>query len=427
MYFIKALMLVAFARANAAAASGPASTTSLPSTSASAKPTTIPYVDYTRIGTFNLTSLDSTNPANSAIRTRHEEELLVANRTIQLRHGSKLRQLHQGKLIEVSADVNGSLESIDSFMAKFGMAGLIVVQHGTIRVEKYLYGNSPASKNVIQSCTKSFTSTALAVAMAAGKISTNDLASKYVPELVGSPYENVSLLQISDMVSGVTVPDDVPDYFDIYLESDPEAVFRLFKQYKTAAPPGQVYNYLDQNYYVIAVAVSRAVGEPIESYIQRNIWEPAGMQYDGFMRATAAGQVDGHGGLGITLGDMARFALYILDNINGKGGPKVPAGWFHNIAKGSTSTGIRAPGAIDIIPSFGYQTGWWTLPRGGDKYQLGDDFAFAALGTYDQAIYVIPGLNATIAMQSSFPVSYPELFYHGQEFATAVALALKTC
>ena len=106
------------------------------------------------------------------------------------------------------------------------------------------------------------------------------------------------------------------------------AVFELFKQYKTAAPPGQVFNYLDQNYYVIAVAVSRAVGEPIESYIQRHIWEPAGMQYDGLMRATAAGQVDGHGGLGIALGDMARFALYILDNINGKGGPKVPAGWF---------------------------------------------------------------------------------------------------
>ena len=150
---------------------------------------------------------------------------LFANRTIQLRHGSELRQLHQGKPIDVSASVNGSLESIDSFMAKFGMAGLMVVQHGTIRVEKYLYGNAPASKDIIQSCTKSFTSTALAVAMAEGKISTDDLASKYVSELIGTPYENVSLLEISDMTSGVTVPDDVPDYFDIYMESDLDSRF----------------------------------------------------------------------------------------------------------------------------------------------------------------------------------------------------------
>jgi len=419
MHFTKAFMLVAFACANVALASTASSVSTL------AEPTVLPYVDYTKIGTFSLTSLNSTNPANSAIRTRHEEELLFANRTVQVRHGSKLRQLHQGKPIEVSARINGSRESIDSFMAKFGIAGLMVIEHGAVRVEKYLYGNAPVSKDVIQSCTKSFTSTALAVAVAEGKISIDDLASKYVPELVGTPYGQVSLLQISDMTSGVTVPDNVPDYFDIYLESDPEAVFELFRQYKTAAPPGEVYNYLDQNYYVLAVAISRAVGEPIQSYIQRNIWEPAGMEYDGLMRATAAGQVDGHGGLGITLGDMARFALYILDNINGNGGPKVPAGWFHDIAKGSTSTGIRAPGAIDDAPNFGYQTGWWTLPRGADKYQLGDDLAFTALGTYDQAIYVIPGLNTTIAMQSSFPVHYPELFYYGQEFATAVALALK--
>ena len=39
------------------------------------------------------------------------------------------------------------------------------------------------------------------------------------------------------------------------------------------------------------------------------IWEPPGMQYDGYMRAIAADQVDGHGGLAITPGDMARFAL----------------------------------------------------------------------------------------------------------------------
>jgi hypothetical protein len=65
------------------------------------------------------------------------------------------------------------------------------------------------------------------------------------------------------------------------------------------------------------------------------------------------------------------------------------------------------------------------MPRGGKKYQLGDDGGFAALGTYGQAIYIIPSMNTTIALQSSYPVHYPDLFWFGQQFATAASLALK--
>jgi hypothetical protein len=50
-----------------------------------------------------------------------------------------------------------------------------------------------------------------------------------------------------------------------------------------------------------------------------------------------------------------------------------------------------------MMPSFGYQNGWWILLRGGETHQLGDNQVFAALRTYGQAIYVIPYLNTTIA------------------------------
>jgi hypothetical protein len=116
--------------------------------------------------------------------------------------------------------------------------------------------------------------------------------------------------------------------------------------------------------------------------------------------------------------------LYILDIINGRGSPKVTKSWFHDIANATTATSVCARGAISVVPNFGYQSGWWIPPRGGKIYQLVDDQAFTALGTYDQATYVIPGLNATIVYQSSFPVHHGELFYNRQEFATAIALAL---
>ncbi|CAG9955451.1 unnamed protein product [Clonostachys rosea f. rosea IK726] len=392
---------------------------------ADAPPT--PYFALADIGTFNLSSLNATDARNTAILTRQEAELLP-NRTTQVRHGSNLRHLVRGKEISFSTTANGTTHNISSFMYHFGMAGVMIVKDGEIRLEKYQYGNEPSFRNQVQSVTKAFLSTALAAAVAKKKISLSDRVSKYIPELAKSAYGPVPLQNLIDMTSGVVEHNSTsnPDLFnDIYPRTDPEAVLKWFKTFEKVAEPGQIFNYYNPNYYVLSLSLTRALGEPVQDWVTKTIWGPAGMKYDGYMRVTGAGQVDGHGGLALTLQDMARFGLFVLDVFIGRGGPRVPDRWFQDISAASTSTGVRAPGAIDIVPHSGYQTGWWTMPRGGKKYQLGDDGGFAALGTYDQAIYIIPGMNTTIAMQSSYPVHYPDLFWYGQQFATAASLALK--
>lgn len=61
---------------------------------------------------------------------------------------------------------------------------------------------------------------------------------------------------------------------------------------------------------------------------------------------------------------MARFGMFALDSLKGR-----------------------------LVPEFGYELGWWPPPRGGAEYTLGDDGTFAALGTYNQAVHVVPGAN----------------------------------
>lgn len=424
MHFIGAVIAIAAVGVTATAKSS--STTSSTSSAASATSSTL-YIDPAAIGTFNLTvTVPSTDPANRAFINRQEEELLP-NRTLQARHGSNLRELSKGKPFDARGVVNGSSENIESFMYKFGIAGLMVVKDGAVRAEKYQYGNMPSSRNVVQSCTKSFVSTALGIAIVEGKLKLSDKVSKWVPELKTTPWGDITILNLINMDAGVSASPTSSDYFDIYWSTNPNAVFELFKSYQKFASPGQVFNYQDQNFYVTSVVVSRAVKEPIQDYISRNIWEPAGMKYDGYFRATGAGQVDGHGGLAIALSDMVRFSSFVNDNLKGHGGPKVPEGWFESISKGTTAIGIHGAGNISVVPGFGYQNGWWIPPRssGKGKYLLGDDGAFAALGTYDSAIYVIPGLNTSIAYQANYPVHTGDLFYYGQEMATAIALQLK--
>ncbi|KAI8716767.1 Beta-lactamase domain-containing protein [Fusarium sp. LHS14.1] len=376
-------------------------------TSLAAEETANPYVNPETLGTFNISSLNSSDPRYSAFLTRQEAERLP-NRTTQVRHGSGLREMTIGRELDFTTKANGTEHGIDCFMYYFGISGVMIVKDGAIRLERY--------------------HTILGVAVKQGKVKMQDRASKYIPELTGFPFGAVPLEALSDMTSGLAEPTgpDAPDLFaDVYYRTNADAVLDYTKNFTKVANPGKVFLYADINYYVLSFALQRALGEPIEDLVTKYIWDPAGMKYDGYMRTSAAHQVDGHGGLAITLQDMARFGLFILDNLNGVGGPKVPRGWFNAIAAGSTNTGVRAPGAIAVVPASGYQTGWWTMPRGGKKYQLGDDDGFAALGTYDQAIYVIPKMNMTVALQSSFPVHYPDLFYYGQQFVRSASLALK--
>ncbi|KAM0713424.1 hypothetical protein Q7P37_010386 [Cladosporium fusiforme] len=417
-----ALCLIATATATPALHNRAQASSTTSTSAESAEPT--PYIDPDTIGTFNVSQMNPNLPANSAFLTRQEDELLP-NRTVQLRHGDALRPLHPGTPLNVSAIVNGSAANVDEYMHRFGITGLTVVQDGKLHMEQYRLGSSPAAMNVIQSCTKAVVSTALGLAIADGSIATSDLVSKWIPELAGSTYGDCPLQNIIDMTSGVAPPSDAPDYFDVYMSTDPLAVLDLFRTYERVAAPGKVFNYIDQNYFVASLSIQRAVGCRIEEYINKHIYAPAGMQYDAYMRRTAAGQVDGHGGLAISLADMTRFGLFVLDTFQTHRGPRVLDKWFEDIAGATTATGIRAPGNIDVVPQFGYQAGWWTLPRSNDSYLLGNDRAFAALGTYNQAIYVIPDLDAVVAIQSSYPVHYGDLFVYGQEFVTAVALALK--
>ncbi|KAJ6028920.1 beta-lactamase/transpeptidase-like protein [Penicillium canescens] len=261
----------------------------------------------------------------------------------------------------------------------------------------------PSSRNVVQSVTKSLLSTAIGIAIEKEFFTLNVSVSTYVPELTDTPYGQILLQNLADMTAGVEPPNGTDK----------------------VAEPGEVFSYHDENYYVLALSLTRAVEVPLGNWITKHIWEPSGMGYDGFMRTTGAHQVDGYGGLAIALKDMARFGLFVLDYFHDIAGPDVPKRWFDNIADATTSTGIRAPGNIKEVPNSGYQTGWWTMPRDEDTYQLWDDRGFAALGTYGQAIYIIPDIDGVIAMQSSYQIHYADLFWYGPEFVTAAAVAVK--
>ena len=134
----------------------------------------------------------------------------------------------------------------------------------------------------LASVSKTFTGAATLLVVRQGKLSLEDRITKYFPELTA--YESVTVRHLLNHTSGI------PDYFDdanwfIDLWKKEQRVpgndeILRFLQETKAKPyfaPGEGLEYSNTGYNLLALLVERLSGVPYEEFLQRNIFEPAGM------------------------------------------------------------------------------------------------------------------------------------------------------
>jgi hypothetical protein len=120
--------------------------------------------------------------------------------------GGKVRALPAGKPLAVSD------AELDAFIASQNVSGLIVLQDGKIRLERYARGYGREGRWTSFSVAKSFTSTLVGAAIKDGYIkSVDEPVTKYIPELAGSGYDGVTIAQLLTMTSGVKWNEDYTD------------------------------------------------------------------------------------------------------------------------------------------------------------------------------------------------------------------------
>ena len=133
----------------------------------------------------------------------------------------------------------------------------------------------------LASVTKQFTAAAVMLARREGLLELDDGITKYFPEI---PYPGVTVRHLLTHTSGI------PDYFD-----DADWFIRIWKEEKRvpgndeilrflcetkAKPyfaPGEGLHYSNTGYNLLALLVERLSGIPFEEFLQKNIFEPAGM------------------------------------------------------------------------------------------------------------------------------------------------------
>ena len=134
----------------------------------------------------------------------------------------------------------------------------------------------------LASVSKTFTSTAVMLLVRQGKLNLEDRITKYFPELAA--YEGATVRHLLNHTSGIPDYFDDADWFVDLWKAEKrvpgnDEILRFLRETK-AKPyfaPGEGLEYSNTGFNLLALLVERLSGVPYEQFLQRNIFEPAGM------------------------------------------------------------------------------------------------------------------------------------------------------
>jgi CubicO group peptidase (beta-lactamase class C family) len=276
------------------------------------------------------------------------------------------------------------------------LSALAVVRGGRLVWERYFGGHDPEVPINTRSITKSVTGFLTGVAIGEGALSgleqtVGETIPDRIPRDADPRIADVTIGQLLTMSSGV----DWPSYGDwpTLIES-PDWVATVLSR-PVVGIPGETYVYNTGGSHLLGVMVAAAVGEPLERYAERAIFEPLGIRPGAWQRSPQ-GEVNGGSGLALTARDQARFGLLAVRGGRWGNERVVPADFA-----GEATTWKLQGDSTGGWEGYGYQ--WWIT-----QTWAGWPAAFA-LGYGGQHIFIVPGLDLVVVAAVDRRVAPEEL------------------
>jgi len=346
-------------------------------------------------------------PAQQRVGYRNIEKIFP---TRIVRRGPAVFPLIAGDLnMKVGYQFQGSHWDTAKFMTANNVAGLLVIKHGKIVLERYGLGETARGRWTSFSVGKSVTSTLIGAAIKDGHIKGLDSAvTDYLPGLKGSAYEGVTIRHLLTMTSGAKWNEDYSDpKSDVnqFAVSEPKPdgenpIVGYMAKLPREAPPGVKWVYKTGESDLIGVLLARATHKHLADYLSEKIWSTFGMESDAVWMLDRAGEELGGCCISMTLRDYGRFGLFFLRG--GKIGETsiLPDDWILEATR-------------QQVPGYGFQ--WWVHPDG----------TYEAVGIFGQAIYIDPDEDLVIVTSSAWPQADEDKSYAiSDAYFSAAAKAL---
>jgi CubicO group peptidase (beta-lactamase class C family) len=259
-----------------------------------------------------------------------------------------------------------------------GLHSVVVVRHGHVVAEGWWAPYSAEAPHMLFSLSKSFTSTAVGLAIAEGKLSLDDPVLKFFPdEAPSQPSANLKAMRVSDLLRMSTGQQTEPG------RGSTEPWARTFLAQPVPFKPGTHFLYNTSATYMASATVQKATGQTVLDYLKPRLFDPLGIAKPTW-EASPQGVSAGGYGLSIRTEDIAKFGQLYLQNGKWEGKQLVPAAWVEAATARQTSNGSSP--TSDWDQGYGYQ--FWRCRHG----------AYRGDGAFGQFCIVLPDQDAVIAI-----------------------------
>ena len=279
-----------------------------------------------------------------------------------------------------SADVLGFVEQAEQKLNV--LHSFMLVRHGQVVAEGWWKPYAADEPHMMFSLSKSFTSTAVGLAVADGKLKVDDVVLDFFPdEAPAQPSANLKAMRVRDLLTMSTGhhDDDIRDF----PYNGEESVVKNFLARPVSHKPGTFFLYNTPASYMLSAIVQKVTGQAVVDYLRPRLFEPLGIA-DPVWDASKQGVSMGGFGLNVRTEDIARFGQLYLQKGMWQGKQLLPAAWVETATSRLMSNGSSP--ASDWEQGYGYQ--FWRSRHG---FYRGD-------GAHGQYCLILPQYDAVVAI-----------------------------
>jgi CubicO group peptidase (beta-lactamase class C family) len=276
--------------------------------------------------------------------------------------------------------------------------GFMFLRHGKVIAEGWWYPYRADLRHTLYSTSKSFTSTAVGLAVSEKRISVDDKVTSFFPDQLPD--------SVSPFLAEMTVKDlltmsagQSPDPTGVIASSDSSWV-KAFLALPVLNEPGSTFLYNSMASFMLSAIVQKVTGQKVIDYLQPRLFAPlaiTGIDWE----VSPEGINTGGWGLRLKTEDMAKFGQLLLQKGMWNGRQVIPTRWVEEATTFKIDQAPDAPqskrDSSDWLQGYCYQ--FWRCRNN----------AFRADGAYGQFIIVMPDKDAVVAITAESPDMQDEI------------------
>ena len=261
-----------------------------------------------------------------------------------------------------------------------GMHSVMVVRHGHVIAEGWWSPYDAEHNHVLYSLSKSFTSTAVGLAVAEGKMSIDDDVLKFFPDdAPADPGNNLKQMRVRDLLTMSTGHQDEPP-------TAPDAVSaKSFLAQAVPHLPGTHFKYNTAGTFMQSAIVQKVTGRTVLDFLRPRLFAPLGIEHPVWDTNFQGISLGGYG-LRVRTEDIAKFGQFYLQRGSWNGKQLLPAYWVAMATSKQTSNGSNPES--DWNQGYGFQ--FWRCRHN----------AYRGDGAFGQFCVVMPEQDTVVAITS---------------------------